>query len=71
MGQLGLSISSSRVAAVARALQWASLALVSLLSAEVSLFPILGVLLLGGQMLMGSGSSIIQDGSPLLPQAVQ
>ena len=49
-------------ATVARALWWASLTSASLLSAEVSLFPLLGVLLLRGWTLTGSGSSIVWGG---------
>ena len=48
--QLSHSISSSKAAAVATALQWASLTLAMSPSAEVSLLPLLGVLLLGGWM---------------------
>ena len=65
MGQLSHSISSSRVAAVARALQWASLISARLLSVEMSVLPLLGVLPLGGWMLTGLGSSIIHG--DLLP----
>ena len=47
--QLSHSIFSSKVAAVARALWWASLTLARFLSAAVFLLPLLGILLLGGQ----------------------
>ena len=57
-GQLSCSISSSKVATVARAFWWASLTSVRILSAEASLFSFLGVLLLGGQKSVGLGSLI-------------
>ena len=55
---------SSKAAVVARALQWASLPLVRSLSAEVSLLPLLGVLLLGGWTSARPGSSKPHSGLP-------
>ena len=69
LDQLSHSISSSKVATVARAFHWASLALVRPLSAEVSLPPLLGVLLLRDWMSVGPGSSFLCDGSsPFCPR---
>ena len=64
MDQLSLSIFSSKAAAVARPLQWASLTLVRSLLVEVSLLPLLGVLLLGGWMSARPGSSKPHSGLP-------
>ena len=61
--QLSCSISSSKVAIVPRVLWWASLTLVRPLSVEVSLLPLLGVLLLGGWRSVRPGFSIIHGGS--------
>ena len=63
-GQLRCSISSSKGATIARAFQWASLASVRLLSVEVSLLPLLGVLLLRDWSSVGLGSPVICGISP-------
>ena len=64
MEWLSFSILSSNAAVAARALQWASLALVRSLSAEVSLLLLLGVLLHDGQASAGLDSPSPLSGWP-------
>ena len=66
--QLNLSIHSSNAAVAARACQWASLALASSCSPEVSHLSLWEALLQwqDGRVLAGSGSLLPPDCSPLL-----
>ena len=64
MDWLSLSILPSKVATVARAFQWASLALARSLSVEVPFLSFLEVLLLGGWWFARPGSSKPRSGLP-------
>ena len=64
-GQLSHSISSCKVATMARAFWWASLTSARLLSTEAYLLPLQGVLLLGGWTSVGLDSSVFCGVLPL------